>query len=178
MITEMVCAGFGGQGILTTGMLLSYCAFDTGKKFTWYPAYGAAMRGGTANCTIKISDEAIANPLPDKFDILIAMNAPAIDKFESEINPGGYIFVNSSLVGERKYRDDLNIVEVDTVALAKQAGNPKGENIAMIGALIKKTGIMSFEGCDKAIEKYFTEHGKAKFDEANRAALKVGYESF
>ena len=178
MLKEIICAGFGGQGIITTGILISYCAFETGSQFTWYPSYGAEMRGGTANCTIKISDEEIASPLAKDIDILIAMNGPAIDKFESSLRPGGYLFVNSSLVTGRTYREDINVVEVDTAALAEEANNPKGANIAMIGALIKKTGIMTFEGCSDAIEKYFTEHGKAKFNEANQAALKIGYNKF
>lgn len=136
------------------------------------------MRGGTANCTIKISDEEIASPLAKEIDILVAMSAPAIDKFEANLRPGGYLFVNSSLVTDRKYRDDINVVEVNTTALAEEAKNPKGANIVMIGALIKRTGIMTFEGCSDAIEKYFTEHGKAKFNDANQAALKIGYERF
>ena len=136
------------------------------------------MRGGTANCTIKISDEEIASPLAKEIDILVAMSAPAIDKFEANLRPGGYLFVNSSLVTDRKYRDDINVVEVNTTALAEEAKNPKGANIVMIGALIKRTGIMTFEGCSDAIEKYFTEHGKAKFNDANQAALKIGYEKF
>ena len=141
MLTEMICAGFGGQGVLTTGSLIAYCAFDSGKIFTWYPSYGSEMRGGTANCTVKISDgEEIANPLATEIDILLAMNGPAIDKFE-------------------------------------KANNPKGANIAMIGKLIKETGIMTIEECDKAIEKYFTDHGKAKFNDANKAALQAGYDS-
>ena len=81
-------------------------------------------------------------------------------------------------ITDRKYRDDINVVEVDTTALAEEAKNPKGANIVMIGALIKRTGIMTFEGCSDAIEKYFTEHGKAKFNDANQAALKIGYERF
>ena len=178
MITEMICAGFGGQGVLTTGSLIAYCAFDSGKLFTWYPSYGSEMRGGTANCTVKISQdgEEIANPLATEIDILMAMNGPAIDKFEKSIRPGGYMFVNSSLVKGREYRDDIKVVEVDTVALAEKANNPKGANIAMIGKLIKETGIMTIEECDKAIEKYFTDHGKAKFNEASKAALLAGYE--
>ena len=179
MLKEIICAGFGGQGVLTTGILISYCAFDSGKTMTWYPSYGSEMRGGTANCTIKISDEEIPSPLAKEIDILLAMNGPAIDKFEKSIKAGGYLFVNSSIVDpNKKYRDDINVVLVDTEKLAAEAGNPKGANICLIGALIKKTELMTFEQCEKAITKYFTEHGKAKFTDANKAALKVGYEAF
>lgn len=176
MLVEMICAGFGGQGILTTGILISYCAFDTRKEFTWFPSYGAEMRGGTANCTVKISDEEIASPYAKEIDILLAMNGAAVDKFENRIKEGGYLFVNASLVQDRTYREDIHVIPVDTVELAKKASNPKGANIAMIGALIKKTGILKYEECDQAIEKYFASHGKARFTEANRAALKAGYE--
>ena len=178
MLKEIICAGFGGQGVLTTGILISYCAFDSGKIMTWYPSYGSEMRGGTANCTIKISDEDIASPLAKEIDILLAMNGPAIDKFQASIKPGGYLFVNSSIVEDKTYRDDINVVLVDTEKLAAEAGNPKGANIALIGALIKKTELMTFEQCEAAITKYFTEHGKAKFTEANKAALQVGYDAF
>ena len=176
MLKEIICAGFGGQGIITTGILISYCAFETGSQFTWYPSYGSEMRGGTANCTIKVSDEEIASPLAKEIDILVGMSGPAIDKFVGSIRPGGYLFVNSSLVKDKTYRDDINVVMVDTDALAAEADNPKGANMVMIGALVKHTGIMTLEGCGAAIEKYFTEHGKAKFNEANQRALKIGYE--
>ena len=176
MLKEIICAGFGGQGIITTGILISYCAFETGSQFTWYPSYGSEMRGGTANCTIKISDEEIASPLAKEIDILVGMSGPAIDKFVGSIRPGGYLFVNSSLVKDKTYRDDINVIMVDTDALAKEADNPKGANMVMIGALVKHTGIMTLEGCGAAIDKFFTEHGKAKFNEANQRALKLGYE--
>ena len=176
MLKEIICAGFGGQGIITTGILISYCAFETGSQFTWYPSYGSEMRGGTANCTIKISDEEIASPLAKEIDILVGMSGPAIDKFVGSIRAGGYLFVNSSLVKDKTYRDDINVIMVDTDELAKEANNPKGANMVMIGALVKHTGIMTLEGCGAAIDKFFTEHGKAKFNEANQRALKLGYE--
>ena len=176
MLKEIICAGFGGQGIITTGILISYCAFETGSQFTWYPSYGAEMRGGTANCTIKVSDEEIASPLAKEIDILVGMSGPALDKFEGALRPGGYLFVNSSLVKNRKYREDINVVEVDTEELAREADNPKGANMVMIGAIVKHTGIMSLEGTGAAIDKYFTEHGKAKFNAANQRALAIGYE--
>ena len=104
------------------------------------------------------------------------MNGSAVDKFENQIKKDGYLFVNSSLVEDREYRKDIHVIEVDTVSLAKKANNPQGANIAMIGAMIKETGILTFEECSEAINKYFTSHGKAKFNDDNRAALKAGYE--
>ena len=179
MLTQMVCAGFGGQGILTTGILIANGAFNSGKRITWYPSYGSEMRGGTANCTIKMTDdgEEIASPYAKELDILLGMSAPAIAKFVDQIKPGGWLFVNSSIVEEKEYRDDIHVVNVDTVALAEKAQNPKGGNIAMIGVILKKTGIISVDAFEDSIVKYFTEHGKAKFNEGNVRALRVGYDS-
>ena len=106
MMVEMICAGFGGQGVLTTGLILAEAGMKLGMNVLWYPSYGSEMRGGTANCTIKFSDKEIASPCAKKIDILMAMNAPAIDKFESSLRPGGLLLVNSSLVHEREYRDE------------------------------------------------------------------------
>lgn len=179
MLTQMICAGFGGQGILTTGILIANGAFKSGNKITWYPSYGSEMRGGTANCTIKISDgEDIASPYAKKLDILLGMSSPAIAKFEDRIKPGGYLFVNSSIVeDDRKYRDDIHVIKVDTNELAKEAENPKGANIAMIGVILNVTGLIPLESFENSIIKYFTDKGKAKFNDANVRALRVGYNS-
>src|SRR5665647_3698314 len=106
-MTEMICAGFGGQGVLTTGMLLINAGMKQGKHVLFYPSYGSEMRGGTANCTVKISDKKIPSPMIRAADIVFTMNSPAVDKFESRLKPGGLLLVNSTLVDEnRKYRDD------------------------------------------------------------------------
>ena len=112
MMVEMICAGFGGQGVLTTGLILAEAGMKLGMNVLWYPSYGSEMRGGTANCTVKFSDKEIASPCAKKIDILMGMNAPAIDKFESSLRPGGLLLVNSSLVHEREYRDDIRVVKV------------------------------------------------------------------
>lgn len=178
MLTNIICSGFGGQGVLTTGLLLANAFHKTGKKITWYPSYGSEMRGGTANCMVKASDEEIPSPFVKDIDILITLNEPAINKFESRVTKGGFLFVNVSLVPEDKvYREDINVVRVDTRALAEKANNPKGENIAMIGAVLKSTGILSLEEYDEAMKDYFTSHGKGKFNDANSQALKLGYGS-
>ncbi len=178
MLKRIICAGFGGQGVLTAGILMADAGFRNNYKITWYPSYGAEMRGGTANCTVKISDEEIASPFAEEVDILFSLNEPAIDKFEERIAPGGFLFVNSSLVNpERKYRDDITVIKVDAEGLAAKAGNKKGVNIAMIGALLKATGLFTLESYESAMDQYFTEKGKAKFNELNRKALEAGYES-
>lgn len=174
----IICSGFGGQGVLTTGLLMAYGFHHNGKNITWYPSYGSEMRGGTANCMVKASDSDIASPYVKKIDILVTLNEPAITKFESQVVPGGFLFVNASLVDDdRSYRDDINVIKVDTEKLAEKAGNPKGANIAMIGAVLKKTGILTFDEYNNAMTKYFTDKGKAKFNDLNTAALKAGYDS-
>lgn len=174
----IICSGFGGQGVLTTGLLMAYAFHHNGKNITWYPSYGSEMRGGTANCMVKASDNDIASPYVKKIDILITLNEPAISKFEKQIVPGGYLFVNASLVDDdRGYRNDIHVIKVDTEKLAEAVGNPKGANIAMIGAVLKKTGILTFEEYNKAMTQYFTEKNKAKFNKKNTAALKAGFDS-
>lgn len=176
MMTEIICAGFGGQGVLTTGLLIAYAGHNAGNKITWYPSYGSEMRGGTANCTVKISDEEIASPYAKGIDILLTLNEPAIDKFENQVKKGGYLFVNSSMVDSKKvYRDDINVIKVDTNYLAQKANNPKGANIVMIGAALKETEFLTFVQFEEAMNKYFTEKGKAKFNDLNVAALTEGY---
>lgn len=178
MTTGIICSGFGGQGVLTTGLLLANAFHQQGKNITWYPSYGSEMRGGTANCMVKESDEEIPSPYVKEIDVLITLNEPAIIKFEKQVVPGGYLFVNASLVPEdRQYRDDIHVVKVDTASLAKQAENPKGENIVMIGAVLKKTGLISLEDYEASMHKYFSDGGKGRFNDANSAALRLGFDS-
>ena len=178
MLKGIVCSGFGGQGILTTGILLAYAGFENGYKITWYPSYGSEMRGGTANCIVKLSDEEIASPYVQEIDILLTLNEPAIDKFEPKVAAGGWMFVNASLVGpERTFRDDINVLKVDAEGLAAKAGNSKGANIAMLGAMLKATGLFSLESYEAAMTGYFTEKGKEKFNKLNSLALHHGYDS-
>ena len=178
MLKRIICSGFGGQGILTTGILLAYAGFQSKYQITWYPSYGSEMRGGTANCTVKLSDEEIASPYVQEIDILLTLNEPSIDKFEPQVAPGGWLFVNAPLVNpERQYRGDIKVVKVDAEGLAKQAGNPKGANIAMIGAMLKSTGLFSLQDYETAMSNYFTEKGKEKFNSLNSLALHNGYNS-
>lgn len=160
-MTEIICAGFGGQGVLTTGLVITEAAMKLGSEVTWYPSYGSEMRGGTANCTVKISEKKIASPYSKHPDILLAMNAPAIDKFEAALKPGGYIFVNASLVpDERTYRDDINIVKVPMTEIADEVGNPRGANFVMLGAMAHHTGIFKLDELDRLVAEFFAKKGK------------------
>lgn len=172
---EIISAGFGGQGVLTAGLILAKVAMDSGKNVTWIPSYGSEMRGGTANCNVKIGDEEIASPFVKNIDVLIAMNAPSIDKFESKIKPGGTMIVNSSLVKDRTYRDDIRVVEVPANDIAQSANNPRGLNIAILGAFIKVSGLMGKEEFAKGIDDFFS--GKGITNKANQACYEMGYDA-
>lgn len=160
-MTEIICAGFGGQGVLTAGMMLIDAGMEQGKNVLFYPSYGSEMRGGTANCSVKISDKKIASPVCKSLDILFTMNTPAIDKFESRLKPGGLLLVNSSVVpADRTYRSDIKVVKVPVTDIAVELGNPRGTNIVMLGALAANSDLFTPEYMEKAVEHYFAKKGK------------------
>lgn len=160
-MTEIICAGFGGQGVLTAGMIIATAGMQDQKHITWYPSYGSEMRGGTANCNIKISEKEIASPYAKNPDILYTMNAPAIDKFEVKIKPGGLLLVNSSIVPkDRTYRSDITVVKIPATDIAKEIDNPKGANIVMLGALIKSSGLFDADRFLEVLDGYFMKKGK------------------
>ena len=133
---ELIFAGFGGQGVLTAGLIVSQIALHQGVNATWMPAYGAAQRGGTANCTVHYGKEKITNPGQQSPDLVLAMNTPSFVKFVSLVKPGGTILVNADMMTTDVHvRDDINVVEVHCNQLADQVGNAKGANIVMIGAI-------------------------------------------
>lgn len=172
-MTEIICAGFGGQGVLTTGLILAHCAMMLGKEVTWYPSYGSEMRGGTANCTVKINDGLIASPVSKHPDIVCALNAPAVDKFEASIKPGGKLFVNASLVeGPRSYREDIEVVRVPMSEIAQKLENPKGSNLVLLGAVAAHTGLFRLEELDIQVAEYFARKGKV--NPKNSACLAAG----
>ena len=160
-LTEIICAGFGGQGVLTAGMMLVNAGMEQGKQVLFYPSYGSEMRGGTANCSVKISDKRIPSPICKHLDILFAMNAPAIDKFEERLKPGGLLLVNSSVVPEdRTYRDDIRVVKVPINEIAAEEKNPRGANIVLLGALAANSDLFTPEYLEQAIDSFFAKKGK------------------
>ena len=160
-MTDIICAGFGGQGVLTAGMLLIDAGMESGRNVLFYPSYGSEMRGGTANCTVKISEKLIASPKSKNPDIVLTMNAPAIDKFEHSIKPGGLLLVNSSIVpDDRSYRSDIRVVKVSATDIANGMGNPRGANIVMLGALAANSDVFTTEYLAEAITKFFAKQGK------------------
>ena len=146
MIKRIVCAGFGGQGVLTAGKILLYTAYKKGLYATWFPAYGNEMRGGAANCNVVISDERIASPYADHPDIVMALNGPAVDKFEPPMAEGAYLFVNSTIVeDDRTYRDDLKVIKAPVTEIAQQHQSERNANICMLGKIIKETGLFTID---------------------------------
>lgn len=173
MTKEFIFAGFGGQGMLLIGKFLAMACMMDGKHVSWLPSYGPEMRGGTANCSVIVSDDPVASPLVDKADVIIAMNEPSLDKFESRVRPGGLLVINSSIIDRKSVRDDIDVVYCDAQHIAEAVNNPKGANVAILGAMLEKCKIVSVERMVEAIRIELGER-KAKFLEGNRKALIAG----
>ena len=173
MTKEFIFAGFGGQGMLLIGKFLAMACMMDGKHVSWLPSYGPEMRGGTANCSVIISDDPVASPLVDKADVIIAMNEPSLDKFESHVRPGGLLVINSSIIDRKSVRDDIDVVYCDAQHIAEAVNNPKGANVAILGAMLEKCKIVSIDRMVEAIRIELGER-KAKFLEGNRKALIAG----
>ena len=172
MKQKLFFAGSGGQGTLAMGQMIAKAAMDEGKEVTWLPSYGPEMRGGTANCTVVVSDKAISCPLINDADVLVAMNLPSLRKFEAMVNPGGVILMNSSLIPEKCLRADVKVVEVPCNDLAKELGNEKCANIIMLGAILKETDIVSTDTIREQLEHMFSGR-KAAFLPLNQKALDI-----
>ena len=177
MENKIICAGFGGQGVMSMGQLLAYAGMIEGKNVSWLPSYGPEMRGGTANCAVTVSDEEISSPIiTNDADVAIIMNLPSLMKFENDVKPGGKIFINSSLITKKVERADVEVHYIDANELAKEIGNPKAANLVMLGALLKSMSIVDIEAILEAFKKVFGP-SKEKFIPQNRDALVKGGES-
>ncbi len=172
---SVIFGGFGGQGVLTAGQVLASVCMDRGKKVTWVPAYGSEMRGGTASCRLRISDEEILNPFFDKADVLIAMNQDSADSMQNMVVENGFVIANTTLVASDSLRSDLKRVEVQATQLSKDLNNPRGANIAMLGATIAATGIIGVEDFADGIDAYFAAKGRN--NPLNRACFLQGAEA-
>jgi 2-oxoglutarate ferredoxin oxidoreductase subunit gamma len=153
MQVKIIFAGFGGQGVLMMGYSYAHAAMNEGYFVTYLPSYGAEVRGGSANCTVAVSDEEIASPIASQPDYLVIMNQPSLFTFQNRVAPKGSIFMNSSIIQARPTRDDVTIHEIPLAEIAASLGNPRGQNIIMIGAFIRKTGILSPEAYLKGLGK-------------------------
>lgn len=176
-MTEIICAGYGGQGVLVAGHILAFAGMESGRNITWYPSYGSEMRGGTANCNVKISEDEIASPYVKAPDILISLNEVSLDKFEKTVKPGGVLVINSSLCSpNRRFREDIRVIRVPANEIANQVGNPRGVNIAMLGAAVAASGAFDCLEFKSSIDGFFAKKGKSNplnavcFDEGSKCA--------
>ena len=172
MKMKLFFAGSGGQGTLALGQMIAKAAMEEDKEVTWLPSYGPEMRGGTANCTVVVSDKPISCPLINDADVLVAMNLPSLRKFEGMVNPGGLILMNTSLIPEKCLRDDVKVMEIPANDLATELGNDKCANMIMLGAILKETGIVSVDTINAQLEAMFSGR-KAKFLPLNKKALEL-----
>lgn len=174
MINEkVIIAGFGGQGVMLMGQILSFCATEKNVNTLWFPSYGPETRGGTANCSVTISEHYVNSPVISTPDSIIIMNKPSLAKFQPKLKPHGHLFVNSSLVLDGEYRDDVIVHLIPANDLALQIGNQKVANMIMLGAYLTITEIFTFDEVIDVLKHKFTGE-KAKLIEINRRALEVG----
>jgi 2-oxoglutarate ferredoxin oxidoreductase subunit gamma len=175
MLLKSVFSGFGGQGVLMMGYVLAMAGMEEDKHVTFLPAYGAEVRGGTANCTVAVSDDEIASPVASSPDFVIAMNYPSMVKYQNMVKKGGVMFLNSDLISESPARDDVRVVQVPANSLAHEMGNDRALNMIMLGAVAKVTGIVSPEALKRAVEGILTGK-KQKLVDINQKALDKGAE--
>lgn len=174
MLIKAIFAGFGGQGVLSMGLSLAEAAMLEGKYVTYLPAYGAEMRGGTANCTVAVSDEEIASPVASSPDFVVAMNHPSLIRFQNQIQSGGVFFVNSSLIEAEIPRGDIDIIKVPANSIAEELGSPKSANMVMLGAFTRKSNLVSLSTLIEGLGSTFKK--KPKLIAVNKKALTAGYE--
>ena len=168
MQTEIIIAGFGGQGVLFCGQLLAYAGMDEGKEITWIPSYGPEMRGGTANCTVVISDEEIGSPFVHNPQAVIAMNRPSLDKYEDLVKPGGFLVINTSMTDRKANRKDITVIEI-----AEELGDQRMANMVLLGALLANLPVLPADSIKKALKAHLPERHQ-KLLSQNFDALQEG----
>ena len=172
---DVIFSGFGGQGALFAGQLLAYAAMDAGRFVTWIPSYGPEMRGGTAHCTVIVSDEEIGSPLVRNPSTVIALNNPSAEKYEPQLATNGYLFYNSSLVVHQFTRRNIHAIAVPGSDIAAELGHAKLLNMVMLGAALERTHVLPFEAVDNALEVHLPARRRDLL-EANKLALRRGIE--
>jgi len=173
MHEEIIISGFGGQGALFAGQLLTYTGMDEGWHVTWMPSYGPEMRGGTAHCIVILSDDIIGSPIIRQPSICIAMNPPSMEKYEPLVKPGGLLVANSTLVRTRSGRDDITALYVPANDLAAELGNVKMANVVLLGAMLAKREILPIESVKHTLEIHIPKH-RQRIVEPNKRALDRG----
>ncbi|HEY9070650.1 MAG TPA: 2-oxoacid:acceptor oxidoreductase family protein [Candidatus Ozemobacteraceae bacterium] len=172
---EVIMAGFGGQGVLFLGKVLAEVGMAAGKNVSWLPSYGPEMRGGTANCSVVISEAPIASPIVNEPDLLIAMNRPSVTRFLPKVKKGGVMIYNASLIPEETFRSDVKAMAVPASRIAGDLGSERVANVVMAGAFLRACPVMSLEQALKQIE-HLTPAKKKEMLELNKTAFTKGYE--
>lgn len=175
---EILLGGLGGQGVLTAGIIISEVAIYQGMNATWSPEYGSAMRGGTANCTVKFGSERIYNPTKEAPDLLLAMNDVAFNQYLPLVKDGGIVVVNSDMVDvdDDQVPDNLEIVKVPCVSIADSISHPLGANIVMCGVIMRLLEVFTMQEATDGMNAMFKRQGKERFEEKNTEAFKRGFE--
>jgi 2-oxoglutarate ferredoxin oxidoreductase subunit gamma len=173
MLIKTVFAGFGGQGVLSMGLNLTQAAMLEGKYVTYLPAYGAEVRGGTANCTVSISDEEISSPVASSPAFVVALNQPSMIRFQNTIQSGGIMFLNSTLIAVPPERGDIEVVSIPANAMAEKLGSIKSANMVILGAFIKKSNLVKLQSLIDGL--IVAMKGNQKLININKEALNAGY---
>ena len=173
--TQILIAGFGGQGVLFAGKFLAYKGLVQNKQVSWLPSYGPEMRGGTANCSVIISDTPVGSPIITNPDVLVAMNLPSLQKFVDSVVPGGHIFIDSTLITAKVARDDVQVHYIPATQMAKDAGFSTLANMILAGKVLKETDAVSFDGNKETLEAFIPAK-KANLIDINCQALQTGYD--
>ncbi|HSL93915.1 MAG TPA: 2-oxoacid:acceptor oxidoreductase family protein [Bacillota bacterium] len=158
MSLAVVMAGFGGQGVMLMGQLLTYAGMIENKQVSWMPSYGPEMRGGTANCTVILSDQEVGSPVVTNPDVVIAMNLPSMDKFEKLLVPGGTLIYNSTLINRAPQRQDIKVIAVPANEVAQELGNTRVANMVALGAFVQATGAVGDDSIAAALKKALPAH--------------------
>ena len=174
MEKQILIAGFGGQGILFSGKFLAYAGLIEGMQLSWLPSYGPEMRGGTANCSVILSDGQIGSPLVTRPDVLVAMNLPSLDKYEAEVSPGGQIYVNASLIGREVTRQDVEIIYVPATQTAEESGLEGLANMVMIGSVLRHSDLFPMDCVERVLEKVVPTRKEGMLA-LNKKAIDLGY---
>ncbi len=174
MHNEIILAGFGGQGVLLIGKLLTYAGMKAGLEVTWMPAYGPEMRGGTCNCTVVLSDRQVGSPISSKPHAIIVLNLQSIDKFEPTVRPGGIMVMNTSLINRPAVRTDITVVPAACNQIAQEAGSTKAANMVALGAYIGVSGIFDLDVVKATLAETFA--ARPKLIGINQVCLDKGFE--
>ncbi|NMC33162.1 MAG: 2-oxoacid:ferredoxin oxidoreductase subunit gamma [Veillonellaceae bacterium] len=175
MNKEMIFAGFGGQGVMLMGQILAYAGMLEGQQVSWFPAYGPEMRGGTANCSVIIGDEPVGTPIVTDPSVVVAMNLPSLDKFESALPAGGTLLINSSLIDRKPHRTDIKTYFIPCNDIAQELGNLKVANMVMVGAIIAASGVVDIDSVISVLAKKIFKN-KPKVMPINEQAIRRGLE--